>query len=67
MSKPWYPPSKAASPPSYPAFAEPKFFNDGLNDKPSTSTGQALQGRRVELPPGAHPSSATTVVAKARS
>lgn len=34
MSKPWYPIEGSFTSFLHPAFAEPKFFNDGLNDKP---------------------------------
>ena len=34
MSKPWYPIEGSFTSFLHPAFADPKFFNDGLNDKP---------------------------------
>ena len=34
MSKPWYPIEGSFTSFLHPAFVEPKFFNDGLNDKP---------------------------------
>ena len=60
MSKPWYPIEGSFTSFLHPAFADPKFFNDGLNDKPLDSTGQVpSRSASGTPPPRCSPSSAT--------
>ena len=61
MSKPWYPIEGSFTSFLHPAFADPKFFNDGLNDKPLDQYWQApSRSASGTPPPRCSPSSATT-------